>query len=110
MASADIDDRRLFVPAPIDRKRTARMKPAPVYRCERIGHLAFDRGEPILLDVEPRNGAEQTDRVRVLRLREKVDDIRTLDDATGVHDGHVIGKLGDDAKIVGDENDRGAGL
>ena len=33
-----------------------------------------------------------------------------LDDAAAVHDGDLVGDVGDDAEVVGDDDDRGAEL
>src|SRR5260221_9899694 len=44
------------------------------------------------------------------RLTEKIADRRFLDLAAGIHDDDALRHLGDDAKIVGDEDDRGADL
>ena len=50
--------------------------------------------------------AEQTPRVRVLRVVEQLVERALLDDAPGVHDEHAVGDVGDDAEVVGDEDDR----
>ena len=43
-------------------------------------------------------------------LRNSDHDVGVLDDLAGVHDRHAVAHLGDDAQVVGDEHDRGAGL
>ena len=55
----------------------------------------------------PRDGAEQRDRVRVLRRGEQLGGRRLLGLATRVEDEHAVGDVGDDAEVVGDEHDRG---
>src|SRR5829696_8928246 len=52
------------------------------------------------------NGAEEPDRVRVLRRREQLVHGRLLDLASGVHHEHAVGNVGDDAEVVRDEDDR----
>ena len=42
----------------------------------------------------------------MLRIREQRVDRRFFDDAAGVHDGDAVGHLGDDAEVVGDEEQR----
>ena len=53
--------------------------------------------------VPPGIEAEQPARVRMLRVPEDVADRSRLDDPPRVHHGHAIGRAGDDAEIVGDE-------
>ena len=110
MAVAEVEERRVLVPATLDHERAARMETAASHGSEGVGHLALDRGEPILFDVEPGYRAQQADGVRVLRLGEECRHGGALDDAAGVHHHHIVGELGDDTEIVGDENDRGAGF
>ncbi len=50
------------------------------------------------------------DGVGMLRPREELAHRRLLDDAPRVHHRHVLRELGDHAEVVGDEDDRGAGL
>ena len=59
---------------------------------------------------EQRNGAEQADRVWMLRRREQPGSRRLLDDLAGIHDRHVVAGLGHHAQIMGDEDDGRAGL
>ena len=44
----------------------------------------------------------------MLRIGEQVVDIGALDDLAGIHHQHLVGDLGDDAEIVGDDQDRHA--
>ncbi len=46
----------------------------------------------------------------MLRVVEELVERSLLDDAAGVHDDHAVGDVGDDAEVVGDEDDPGAGL
>ena len=72
------------------------------------GHRAFDGGEPLAVDVEARDRAQQADRVGVLGIGKQVGHIGALDDLAGVHHQHLVGDLGDHAEIVGDDQDRHA--
>jgi hypothetical protein len=40
----------------------------------------------------------------VLGLEQDVPYVAVLDDAAGIHDGHLVRDLGGDAEIVGDED------
>src|SRR4029078_11681768 len=53
----------------LDRETAARMEAAPRWHRRGIGHGAFDRREPLLLEVEARDRAEQADGVGMMRLR-----------------------------------------
>ena len=57
--------------------------------------------------VEARDRAEQADGVGMLRVGEQLVDRRALDDLAGIHHGDFVADLGDDAEIVGDQDDRG---
>src|SRR6266540_548611 len=103
-----VQERRILLPAAVDRERAAWMKATAGHGIHRIGHEAFDRRQPLLLEIESWNRSEQADRIRVLRLREQRLDARMLDDAPGVHDRYLVGELGDDAQIVRDQDDRRA--
>ena len=68
-----------------------------------------DRRQPALADalaLELRQRAEQRLRVRVLRVVEQVERRALLDDPAGVHDDDVVGRLRDDAHVVGDDDHR----
>ena len=58
--------------------------------------------------VEPRDRAEQADGVGMLRAGEQFVDRRALDDLAGIHHRDLVADFGDDAEIVGDQDDRGA--
>jgi len=53
---------------------------------------------------------EEAVAVRMERAAQDVADGAFFDDAAGVHDGDAVGDLGDDAEVVGDEEDGGAAL
>src|SRR5262249_17567388 len=67
--------------------------------------LPLGRGE-----IDPRDRAQQALRVRMQRLLEQLAHRRLLDDLGRVHDDHALRRLGDDAHVVGDEQDRHAEL
>ena len=59
--------------------------------------------------IEPRHRAEQADRVGMLRTGKQHIDRRAFDDLARIHDRDLVAHLGDDAEIVGDEDDGRAG-
>ena len=99
--------RRLGVAAPVG-ERAARREAAALGLTVGAGHRALDGRQPLALDVEARDRAQQADRVGMLRIGEQGVDRRALDDLAGVHHQHVVGDLGDHAEIVGDDQDRHA--
>ena len=66
------------------------------------------RGAPLGLALELRVGAEQLLGVGVLGRVEDLVDRPVLDDLAEIHDRDVVGDLGDDADVVGDEQHRHA--
>ena len=62
---------------------------------------------PRAVAVDPRDRTEQPPRVGVLRVVEELVERALLDDPAGVHHDHAIGDVGDDAEVVGDEDDPG---
>ena len=99
--------RRLGVAAPVG-ERAARREAAALGLMVGAGHRALDGRQPLALAVEPRDRAQQAERVGLLRLGEQRIDRRSFDDLAGVHHQHVVGHLGDHAEIVGDDQDRHA--
>src|SRR6185503_3160897 len=59
---------RSFLQTSIHCERTARVEAAAGRHRGSIGHATFDRAEPLLLEVEARDRAEQADGVRVMWL------------------------------------------
>ena len=59
---------------------------------------------------DDRDRADQALRVRVQRLAEQRRHVGLLDDLAGVHHRDPVAHLGDDAEVVGDEDDRRARL
>ncbi len=62
------------------------------------------RGAP----VEPRDRAQQSDGIGMLRAREQFIDGGAFDDFAGIHHRDLVADFGDDAEIVGDQDDRSA--
>ena len=72
-----------------------------------IGRLAFDGGEVVAVVRHARDRAEQRLGVGVRRASMKICAHRSLlDDPAGIHHGELVAHLGDDAEIVGDEDQR----
>ncbi len=76
---------------------------------EQVRRPAGNRGQaplpdPLALDLRKRG--EQRLGVRVLGRVEQVERRRLLDELPGVHDDDVVGRLGDDAHVVGDDDHR----
>ena len=57
-----------------------------------------------------RHGAEKAHRIRLCRAREERIDRGTLDSSACIHDHDVVGNAGNDAEVVGDDDDSGARL
>ena len=110
MARRDLDQRRRLGAAGGLDEGAARGEAAAVGRPAHVGHAALDRGQALALLVEARDRAQQAHRVGMLGPREEIADGGALDDLAGVHDGDIVGHLGDDAEIVGDQDDGGAGV
>ena len=88
----------------------ARMEGAARRQGREVRHRTLDGGEPRLVVAELRQGAEEPDRIGMLRLVEEGRDRGLLDDSPCVHDGDLVGDLGDDAQVVADHDDRRAEL
>ena len=64
--------------------------------------------EPLAGLVQPRQRLQQTHRVRHLRAVEDLLGRAVLDHVAAVHHEHVLARLGHDAEVVGDQDDRRA--
>lgn len=73
-----------------------------------FGRLAGDLAEVGVGAVDAGEGGEEGVAVGMEGLFEEFADGAFFDDVAGVHDGDVVGDLGDDAEVVGDEEDGGA--
>src|SRR5512136_2947751 len=100
VASAQIEEQLVITLTTRLGEGAARVEAAAGDGRQRIGYLAFDRREALLLQIETRDRAQQPDGVRMLRLGEQRRGTRALDDAPCVHDRDVVGELGDHAKVV----------
>ena len=105
-SSANRRERRIVFLADVHHVRAARMEAAAARRVEQRRRLALDLDEPLDVDVEPRQRAEQAPRVRHVRALEEPLDRRLLDHLGRVHDDDLVGDLGDDAEVVRDHDDR----
>ncbi len=95
---------------PFTPDRTARMEAASGRRVRRGRRLSGDGNEPLLIAVDARDAAQQSDRVGMAGPFEEIGDRRGFHDAAAVHHGHPVSHAGDHAEIMGDQHDRGAGL
>src|SRR3989454_1163785 len=86
--------------------RAARVERAARRGCRRVRRLAVDRGEPLATVTDPRNGLEERLRVGVRRRVVDLPDRAGLDQASRVHHCNLVAHLGDDAEVVGDEDQR----
>ena len=91
-------------------EHAARMEAAALRQVERRRHGAFDRQQAVAVLLDLRDAAEQAERVGMLRIVEDRGTRRALHHAAGVHHRDLVGHLGDDAEVVGDQDDRHAGL
>ena len=93
------------------RHRAARGERAAGRAIDSRRRVSADARQP--LDARPVGAgqrAEQADRVRHARAVEDGVRLSPLDDAAGVHDGDPVGDAGDDAEVVGDEEEGRAAL
>src|SRR5690348_17248091 len=84
------------------------MEAAALRHALQARHRTVDRSEALLLAIEPRDRAQETDGVGMLRRLEERLHRRALDDLAGIHHHHLLRELGDDTEVVSDEHDRGA--
>ena len=101
--------------APVSRRTRSRAaqrgaKRQPGGRLIRFGTLPGMTASSSSDVAHDRDRADQALRVRVQRLAEQRRDVGLLDDLAGVHDRDAVAHLGDHAQVVGDQDDRRAGL
>src|SRR5690348_10838836 len=101
----DAFERRLFGGAFAERVCASGLKTAAVRRVEKRYGLPRDRSQALGVLPDPRQRIHQSPCVRVARLREELIDMRALNYLAAVHDDDLIGDLGDDAKVVCDQDD-----
>src|SRR5271154_6899005 len=98
-------ERRLGLGAFWNGAGASRMKSASGRRIECARNRARNRLQAMVpVAVDAGNRFEQAARVRVERISEQLRGGRLLHHACCVEDRHVVGVLGDDSKIVRDEN------
>src|ERR1700722_17691386 len=100
------DHRRRRGHADVADKGTPRGEAATLRRLGYVPNHALDGSERRGPPVEPRDRTEQADGVGMLGTSEQLIDRGTLDYLAGIHHRDLVADLGDDAEIVGDENDR----
>ena len=98
-------------PAHVEPPRAAGRERAAGRGVAHVRRPALDRDQRLALAiVDPGHRVQEAHRVRVRRRLEQVAGRRGLDDEPGVHDVDPVGHPGDHAQVVGDEDERRAGL
>ena len=101
----------LGLAAEVGGQRAARRERAAGAVADHGGRGARDLPQPLrAVAVEPRQRAEQAERVGHGGPVEDVLGGPDLDRAPGVHHQHAVGQARDDAEVVGDQEQRGPGL
>src|SRR6185312_11979817 len=85
-----------------------RMEGAARWELREIGWLAWNRIERFLA-AELGDGTQQCTGVRMLGRIEQIAHRTVFYDAAGIHNGHAVAHLCDDAEVMGNEDDRDAG-
>jgi hypothetical protein len=109
MATARILERRHGLSAPVRREPAAGVESAPLGQGQRARHGARNTHQRLPASrgaVDTWDRAEQTPGVGHPRLAEQGSDRSLLDGPAGIHHHHPVGHLGDDAEVMGDEQDR----
>ena len=101
---------RVLALAALDAHLAAVAEIAIVGHVDGVRHLAGDGIEAIHALVDDRLGRHQADGVGVRGVCEDLLHRALFDHAAGIHDHNVVRHFGDDAKVVGDEHDRGVDL
>ena len=103
--------RRHLLAAALLGVEAARRERAARDLARQVRWLPLDRHElAATLRVEARDRLEQADGVRVARASIELIGLGALDDVAGVHDVDALGHAGDDAEVVGDEDERRVAL
>ena len=95
----------IFVTALVHNYRTAVGESATNRQVMKWWWLAFNGEQPVYNPVHPRHGGEEGLRVGVGWFIEDVSHTAVLNYAAGIHHCNPVTHLGDDAEVVGDEND-----
>ena len=106
MALGNARPARRLGAAPVERVLAAIGEAAAGELARERRHLAGDHLELRAPLAGRRQRGEELARVRMLRRAEESIARRDLDDLPGVHDRHAVRHAGDDAEIVGDQQDR----
>ena len=88
------------------RGEAARREAAAGWRIAQVGREAGDDLERPAVGRDVREGRQEPLRVGVPRPPEHLADGALLRHPTGVHDQHLVARLGDDRQVVGDEDQR----
>ena len=95
----------------LDAVAAARGERARSRRAQHVARLAGNRLQRKLpADVEARNALEESERVRVARLREELVRRAGLDERACVHDVDAFAHPRDDAQVMGDQDECGTAL
>src|SRR5919112_778631 len=92
------------------RPRAAWMEGAARWQVQERRRVPGDLGQRQAARVAARDRADEAGRVGMKRPLDDVDDGPCLHDAAGVHDRDAVGEPSDDREVVGDPQQRGAGL
>ena len=96
--------RRRLGAAPVEDLRAARRERAARRQCREIRRLAVDRGKPLAVVAHPRDRVQQGLGIGMGRSIEDLRHRPQLDHPPGIHHRELVAHLGDDAEIVGDED------
>jgi len=87
------------------RKRTA------LRRVQQVDRLAFNRHQlGVVHRIQTRDAVQQSLRVFMMGIREDLIGRAAFDNVAGVHDGDAVAHGGDDAQVMGDDDDGHAQL
>ena len=98
------------VDALLDPGQAARGEAAARGQVDQVRHVAGDDRQLLAEVADDRDRPDEAAGIRMERLAEQRHDVGLLDDLAGVHHCDPIAHLGDHPEVVGDQDDRGAGL